>query len=438
MSRILPNVIIILFYSVPMSLFILSLGEKDENNGLKEFAMLAVGLVASSYIQKQYLAGLYPFDMIFSQLILFLLIVLVRKQGVARSVFYLVTILLLISVHETLYFAIAQKLNWSIPSTEIIEARDFRTREMMLVYFFSGACLYLELVLLQSYKAIVRKGNRKRNITVKMAISLALFFIYLYVSLRISFRAISIDIMIFLFALLSCLLAFYFFCKYVENNVRFLQALSRNQDMEKQMEISQMLIAELHRFRHNYLNIIHGFGYRVMLSDSDELKIYYDQITKESRLISNENVTAILQIKNAPLSNLILSHIHLMAECNVPFSINIEKEIGDFSVKNVDLCQVLGIFLDNAREAAQKTENPLVNFDILKSDGIVEMYLYNTYVGKPTTTAKNGERGKGLVYCQHILKKYKNILHNTYTQDNLFVQQLVMPEKSTFFTKETQ
>lgn len=233
----------------------------------------------------------------------------------------------------------------------------------------------------------------------------------------------------FYFLYLNYGIALACYCGYLYMNINLYKAIARNSDIEKQIEIIQALTDELRRFKHNYLNIIHGFGYHISFIGSPELKAYYDQVTKESNLISNDNITAIQKIRNAAFTNLIFTHINLMSEVSVSFFVNVEDEISSCVIRDVDLCQIMGIFLDNAREAALETENPRVKLDILKRDGIIELYLYNTYKEFEPKKTKDSTRGNGLIYCQGILRKYKTVLHNTYIYNAMLVQQLIIPEK---------
>jgi len=425
LDEILATIVMIKCNLVPVTYLIISIGP-NKNNGAKEFTVVLLMQFVMSLFQKLFLYKIYPFDAMFQQLIIFIAFKYIRKMNLPSSIIYFAFILQIIIITEGLFMYTLDKFD--ISYLKFNNSRLNAGNEMTFLTFGIYYCLFIAIY--KTYRYCKKKITRRISISLRIVVSSLLLFIYTIMFFQNITLLISMpgdSHMYFLDLSYGITLACY--CGYLYMNINLYKAIERNRDIEKQMEITQALIDELRRFKHNYLNIIHGFGYHISFNGSPELKSYYDQVTKESNLISNDNITAIQKIKNAAFTNLIFTHINLMSEVSVSFFVNVENEITSLMIRNVDLCQIMGIFLDNAREAAMETANPRVKLDILKRDGIIELYLYNTYKEFEARKIKDSTRGNGLIYCQRILGKYKTVLHNTYIHNAMLVQQLIIPEK---------
>lgn len=421
MDDVLATILLIICTLVPIAYLIISIGP-NKNNGAKEYIVVLLLQIVMGIIQKLFLYKIYPFDAILQQLIIFIAFKYIRKMNLSSSLIYFTLILLLTIVTEGLTVYTLDIFNISLIYSRISAGNN-------MIYLTFGIYYCLFIAIFKTYRYYKKRITKRISISLRIVTSSLLLFIYTIMMLKNLIMSYKLGDSHLYFLYFSYCIVLACYCGYIYMNINLYKAIARNRDIEKQMEIIQALTDELRRFKHNYLNIIHGFGYHISFIGSPELKAYYDQVTKESNLISNDNITAIQKIRNAAFTNLIFTHINLMSEVSVSFFVNVEDEISSCVIRDVDLCQIMGIFLDNAREAALETENPRVKLDILKRDGIIELYLYNTYKEFEPKKTKDSTRGNGLIYCQGILRKYKTVLHNTYIYNAMLVQQLIIPEK---------
>jgi two-component system sensor histidine kinase AgrC len=99
----------------------------------------------------------------------------------------------------------------------------------------------------------------------------------------------------------------------------------------------------------------------------------------------------------------------------------------------VDLARVLGIFLDNAIEAALETEQPRIGLNIIRNEAGVSITITNGFRNNGVTlqsirqkgfSTKTGHQGIGLSNARSILRSYDNVLHETSLRDGCFTQHM--------------
>lgn len=239
-----------------------------------------------------------------------------------------------------------------------------------------------------------------------------------------------LDVVFSLFFLLNCLL-------YIFAQQKSLLQYKENEQLKISLETIQELSQELRRFKHNYLNILHSIGGYIENREWNELEKYYNEIVAENQKISNNNVFAIQKIKNYALLGLLSSKIKTAKAKGINFKLDVFGEVDGLKIKTPELCEVLGIYLDNAIEAAEQAEEKEVAVVFLEEKDTVTIIIDNTYAEKPDMnkifkgySTKGKDRGLGLIIARDILSRYDDVLSNTYLKDNKwFRQEMVIPKK---------
>ena len=123
--------------------------------------------------------------------------------------------------------------------------------------------------------------------------------------------------------------------------------------------------------------------------------------------------------------------------------LNISKDIENSKLKelsikeNNQLSKILGVFLDNAKEAAFLSEDKEVSVSVYIDDSDIVFEISNTYTGdidlsKIYTiggTTKGKGRGYGLVLVDSIIKENKIFTNEVKKVDKYFVQVLKIKTK---------
>lgn len=106
----------------------------------------------------------------------------------------------------------------------------------------------------------------------------------------------------------------------------------------------------------------------------------------------------------------------------------------------LDLCRIIGIFLDNAIEATLETDHPLIDFALIDLDTQYIFVISNSFLEKgipygtlmkPNVSTKGANRGIGLYNAHEIIAKYNHVFLDTEIQGTTFVQRLQISKSNT-------
>lgn len=218
-----------------------------------------------------------------------------------------------------------------------------------------------------------------------------------------------------------------------EKNKNAAVLFETNKQLQTYIKENEKLIFEIRRFRHDALNLLYGVNGYVESDDFEGLKRYFSNIQEQIKVILDDSWFSIEKIKDLSVRGLLTAKLGFAKESNIAMQIHIEKDIriNDHYIKNSDLCEILGIFIDNALESAVQAENKKVDIFIAESDEYINIIIENTFKKKPDIallnqgfTSKGKDRGMGLGICKKILSQYPHILNNTFINHHLFVQEI--------------
>ena len=134
------------------------------------------------------------------------------------------------------------------------------------------------------------------------------------------------------------------------------------------------------------------------------------------------------EIKSLLSAKMIFAH-----ESGIDVTIDIPDRVDRFRMDTVDLARLLGIFLDNAIEAALETEQPQIGLNIIQNEAGVSVIISNRFreegvalhrVKQKGFSTKAGHQGIGLSNAQEILRSYDNVLLETTMQRGCFTQHM--------------
>ena len=113
----------------------------------------------------------------------------------------------------------------------------------------------------------------------------------------------------------------------------------------------------------------------IKMNKHAELKQYVSELIGHSGPFTN---TQIYDIKNAGLFGILSSKINLAHEKGISVNLSVAGVIENIpDVKISDLCEVVGIFLDNAIEEASVADKE-INVDIIDGINFIEISVSNT------------------------------------------------------------
>ena len=246
----------------------------------------------------------------------------------------------------------------------------------------------------------------------------------LYVDIYPMYILLLLSVSLFLLVSLS----------YFLQDVRYLQQLSRNETLEREQAISRSLLTSLRTFRHNTINMLYGFEGAILSGDAEGIRNYYREMTERCALVNNENIVALERIPNPAFSALLLRAVERARQENLPINLYVQSDIRfSRAMPDSDLCEIAGVLLDNAVEAAMQAEVRHVSVVLRNVDNAMELMIKNTYAGHVTealllsgASTKPGHSDHGLKSCQELLARRKKAFMNLQVSGQYVSAQLLV------------
>lgn len=206
------------------------------------------------------------------------------------------------------------------------------------------------------------------------------------------------------------------------------------QDLQEYTRNLEAMYNSLRAFKHDYINILTSMSGYIDNGDIEELKTFFgtkilptknliDQGDYKLNQLSNIKV---LEIKSFISAKMIYAH-----KTGIDVTIDIPDPVDHFVMDTVDLARVLGIFLDNAIEAALETSKPKVGLNIIQNPNTVAIIISNSFqendlalhkLKQKGFSTKKDHQGIGLPNAQKIISSYDNVLLETTKQGGYFTQ----------------
>lgn len=204
-----------------------------------------------------------------------------------------------------------------------------------------------------------------------------------------------------------------------------IQQLKDNQlaDLTSYVQQIETMYSELRSFRHDYQNVLISLNESIKTKDLAVIEDTYNTIlNKEGIVLEDEHysLAKLDNLKTLPIKGIISTHVIQAWQKNIPVHLEIDDVIQDEPIDILDYVRITSILLDNAIEAAEKSENPFLNIVFLKNadDNEVKLLIENscpnevidiTKVFKKGYSTKGKGRGLGLATVQTILQSYMNL-----------------------------
>ena len=382
-----------------------------------------------------------------SWLIMFPLMMLTTYAILKCKIIYLIYIpiayLVIVSCNNCIDTAAMAILNIS---SETLYLTPFPT---LCVLLLTSAAIIAFAFLLKRplQKAIyILQNEDYREMTILVCASILLctivFLVTLYYVRSIGFpvKAMTATLVIFaLYMILTLALTLVMFHVFRErSHMRFEQ----EQQMALEAYTKQMeeMNKKLRSFKHDYTNILLSiYGY-IQEHDMDGLAEHFEKEILPTNTALNQDSFRLSQLTHIQDKGVkgVLSSKLMQAHANgIDVYLDIIEDIRPLPIKTVDFTRIIGIFLDNAIEAALECDTKRIELNLIQNPHSMVFTLRNTFQNTGVSLAqmrkrgfstKGDERGLGLSNVQKILSSYQNIENTTEIQGDFFVQQLTMKE----------
>lgn len=253
-----------------------------------------------------------------------------------------------------------------------------------------------------------------------------------------SYTVVLFNSIVFLAVFLSSAVLLWFLYQNILQKQQARHMLEQYAHLQTYTSELEKLYNSQRRFKHDYINILTTLSGYIEEGDLAELKRYFQQeILPVSREFANSDsqLGKLSNINQLELKSILSSKLIYALEKGISIELELTESIDHISVPMVDFCRIMGIFLDNAIEAALETQIPRVHLCFLKEADHVVVILQNSAVPPkhPVSSLsdwgisdKGEQRGIGLYNVKQLLLKYPNVLWEMKYENSDFIQVLTI------------
>lgn len=336
---------------------------------------------------------------------------------------------LLVSISELILyvFLIATKMF----NLEIID------RNLIVKFLFSIATVAIPYGLL-SIKKINKVAKKLINNLNRPIITGIVFILCLLSVATISYEAIN-NLSTKKYIDSIFLLLFFLFLIYliVYNKYMVIKEVKKTEELLDMMSIYEKRIDEDRIIRHEMLNNL-----LALKSFKDKNSKDFDKTLDDFIMTCSNKSVGVKNIYKLPpgLKGIVYYKMNIASDKKINYNINISKQVNIKLEKEnykeyVSLCKILGIIIDNAIEASEKTKDKLLIIDAYnEKDGIVievtnsckekDMDISSLY--KKGYSSKGNNRGFGLHIARMLLKNSKHLKMEQKCVNNLFITKIII------------
>lgn len=235
------------------------------------------------------------------------------------------------------------------------------------------------------------------------------------------------------------LLLFFLFLIYliVYNKYRVVKEVKKTEELLDMMTIYEKRIDEDRIIRHEMLNNL-----LALKSFKDKNSDEFDKTLDDFIMTCSNKSVGVKNIYKLPpgLKGIVYYKMNIASDKKINYNINISKQVNIKLEKEnykeyVSLCKILGIIIDNAIEASEKTKDKLLIIDAYneKDDIVIEvtnsckekdMDISSLY--KKGYSSKGNNRGFGLYIARMLLKNSKYLKMKQECVNNLFITKIII------------
>ena len=419
------NLILSAVISVIVSYFSIN-NISEEKFKLKSFIIYVVMLSPLIFITCTFFEGISKLilNILFTIIVLYLSIF---KSDISNSVYYALTYELLAYISE-IFISIIFVLLFKIDIT------GYENFKFSLLLFSVCNCF---VVYLLSKIKIISKNIKKLNIIIsknqKDWIYITIIMILLSFLIVFNKNNLGSGINYYINAGMVIFVIASFVYVIYNKFQRQIMEDKYNESMEYVLRYEK-IINEQGKKNHEYNNqlmVIKGY-----VNKPEKLSEYLDEVIGEHKTGQNYTVKQLGFLPDGGVKGLLYHKLSKMEDNNIKYYLYVDQNLKDKNIENFDLktyrdlTKLLGVFLDNAIDAALKSEEKEIEVELKDKDDCLLLTISNTYdkntdinkVGKSGFTTKGVGHGFGLSIVKDIAKTNSEIDTFNSKESDKFIQ----------------
>ena len=297
--------------------------------------------------------------------------------------------------------------------------------------------IYLAVKYREMLTKLIKETSFKKWILIILSILIIIALAIILYNMPLSKLQENINFFITMFlVMVFCIISFIIIKQQREVN-------EKEEEYKKLANYSQVTEGVLEEYRlnlhesRNQLIIIRNM---ISTTKKKELEEYVNNLIDATEVNKYRWINELKYIPIPELKGFINFKLMEMSNKKIDIEINVERKLKNSKMKKLkikdkgDLYNIIGVFLDNAKEASLESKEKRVAVEMYETDNDLHIIIANTYKGKIDIekineygySSKGKNRGTGLHLVNKIVERNRLFERTTSKMDEYFVQELIV------------
>ena len=364
-----------------------------------------------------------------------------HNRNIFTSIFFALIALTVVTISNYILIFLCLKL----VHIGVERGGSYSLEEYLFLYLITVIIILIlsrmvKLTITRYWNILTAKFDKSFAILMIAIVFLTVSIIYSNIILvervKVESTIIEYNNMLFIAYFILLLIIVFTMIKVITKEIEYKSKKEQLQNFKDYTNSLERVYTDKRKFRHDYINILSSIVGYIEDNDMEGLEEhFYKNIMPLGEGIKNNNfrIGLLKNIEIVELKGLLSSKIIGAQGKGIDVFIDISEKINYISMDIIDLIRVIGIFLDNAIEAAELCEKPVIKLGVIKKEKSILIIIINSCT-KDTPpvykmfqkgfSTKGKDRGTGLSNVREILNKSSNIFLDTIIKDVEFIQKL--------------
>lgn len=354
------------------------------------------------------------------------------KENIKNSIITSIYSELILVISETI-FALIITLVFNMGSVQIVE--NLFTSFLSNVFIALISLIIIKLKFVKKFYNFINSTTDKLNEKHLILMSL---FIIIFVNILEATLYYDIDYRYLLvFNTLLIVFCFLIIIYSFKNKNNYMKVYDKYNTTVNSLKEYEDILDKYRISNHENENQL--LTIRNMLPEKDKKAIsYIDNLVKTNIKDNGEVMFDVSKIPAGGLRGLIYSKVLEMKELNIDYELEISNSVKTVDLINIDdllmldICKVIGVYLDNAIQAVQNLNEKYINIEMYLDENDLVISILNNYSGQIMIdkieqkgyTSKGKGHGYGLTLAKKIIDNNKKLSNEKGISRDSFSQTL--------------
>lgn len=242
---------------------------------------------------------------------------------------------------------------------------------------------------------------------------------------------------LFLLFTLSNIVLFNLLYRIMQNNSLLELKAKEQQNLYEYTEKLESIYQNFRSFKHDYLNLLSTMNFYIKERNTEDLQTFFEeQILPSSQLLTSQDtlITRLGNMKILEIKGILYAKLIRSINEHLDITLELQEPVTSLPMNLLDLSKIIGIFMDNAIEAACETTEKYLRIAIILTKECTLFHIENSSPNLPCplerltengySTKKENHCGLGLFEVSEILRHSENAFLSTSFHQNHFIQRL--------------